>query len=133
MKHLNREGEDHVTFVDEFIFLMYTKSTWWIDSGATVHVANSLNGFIMRRTLRREERSIRVTNGVEAQVEAIGEHPLELNNGFIIHLHNVLYVPSLSRNIIFVSCMDDDGFDCQFDNKQCLILFNSKVVGLAFW
>jgi hypothetical protein len=50
--------------------------------------------------LRRGERSIRVTNGVKAEVEAIGELPLELNNGSILHLHNVLYVPSLSRNLI---------------------------------
>jgi hypothetical protein len=56
-----------------------------------------------------------------------------LNNGFILHLHNVLYVPSLSRNLIFVSCLNDDGFDYQFDNKQCLILFDNKVVGLSFW
>jgi hypothetical protein len=50
----------------------------------------------MRRTLQRGERSIRVTNDVEAKVEAIGELPLELNNGFKLHLHNVLYVSSLS-------------------------------------
>jgi hypothetical protein len=55
-----------------------------------------------------------------------------LNNGFILHLHNVLYVPYLSRNLISVSCLDDDRFDCQFDNRQCLILFDNKVVGLAF-
>ena len=84
------------------------------------------------RILPRGERSITVTNGVEAEVEAIGELPLELKNGFILHLHNVLYVPSLSRNLIFVSCLDDDGFDCQFGNKQCLIIFDNKCVGLAF-
>jgi hypothetical protein len=66
----------------------------------------------MRRTLRRGERSIRVTNDVEAEVETIGHLPLELNNGFILHLHNVLYVSSLSRNLISVSCLDDDGYDC---------------------
>jgi hypothetical protein len=86
----------------------------------------------MRRTLQRGERSIRVANGVEAEFEAIREFPLELNNGFILRLHNVLYVPSLSRNLISVSCLDDDGYDCQFGNRQCLILFNNKVVGLAF-
>jgi hypothetical protein len=42
LKHLNKQGEDHVTFVDESLFLSYAKSTWWIDSGATIHVANSL-------------------------------------------------------------------------------------------
>jgi hypothetical protein len=34
--------------------------------------------------------------------------------------------------LISVSCLDDDGYDCQFGNRQCLILFESKVVGLAF-
>jgi hypothetical protein len=131
LKHMNKQCEDHVTFVDESLFLSYLKSTWWIDSGATIHVANSLQGF-HKRTLRRGERSIRVTNGIEAEVEAIGELPLELNNGFILHLHNVLYVPSLSRNLISVSCLDDDGYDCQFGNRQCLILFDSRVMGLAF-
>jgi hypothetical protein len=42
LKHLNKQGGDHVTFVDESLFLSYSKSTWWIDSGATIHVANSL-------------------------------------------------------------------------------------------
>jgi hypothetical protein len=112
--------------------LSYLKSTWWIDSGATIHVTNSLHRFHMRRILQRRERSIRVANSVEAEVEAIGELPLELNNGFILHLHNVLYIPSLSRNLIFVLCLDDDGFDCQFGNRQCLILFDNKVVGLVF-
>jgi hypothetical protein len=55
-----------------------------------------------------------------------------LNNGFTLCLNNVFYVPSLSRNLISVSCLDDDGFNCQFDNRQCLILFDNKVVGLAF-
>jgi hypothetical protein len=38
----------------------------------------------------------------------------------------------LTRNLIFVSCLDDDGYDCWFGNRQCLILFDNKVVGLAF-
>jgi hypothetical protein len=34
--------------------------------------------------------------------------------------------------LISISCLDDDGCDCQFGNRQYLILFDSKVVGLAF-
>jgi hypothetical protein len=89
-------------FVDESLYLSYAISTWWIDSGATIHVANFLQGFRTRRTLQRGERRLRVANGVKAEVEAIGELPLELNNSFILHLHNMLYVPSLSRNLISV-------------------------------
>jgi hypothetical protein len=94
--------------------------------------SNSMQEFYTRRTLRRGERSFRVTNSIKAEAEAIGELPLELNNGFILRLHNILYVPSLSRNLISVSCLDDDGYDCQFDNRQCLILYDNKVVALAF-
>jgi hypothetical protein len=117
LKHLNKTGGDHVTFVDEFIFLSYVKSTLWIDSDVTIHVANSIHGFVTRRTIRRGKRSIRVTNDVEAEVEAIGELSLELNNDCILRLHNIFYVPYLSRNLIFVSCLDDYDFDCQFGNE----------------
>jgi hypothetical protein len=51
LKHLNKQGEDHVMFVDESLFLSYAKSTWWIDSCATIHVVNSLHGFHMRMTV----------------------------------------------------------------------------------
>jgi hypothetical protein len=85
----------------------------------------------MRRTLPRGERTIRVANGEEAKVEAIGELPLEISNDFTIYLYDVLYVPSMRRNLISVSCLDDDGFDCLLGKKQCLIIFNDKVVGRA--
>jgi hypothetical protein len=85
----------------------------------------------MRRTLPRGERAIRVANGEEAEVEAIEELPLEISNDFTLLLHDVLYVPSMRRNLISVSCLDDDGFDCLLDKKQCLITFNDKIVGRA--
>ena len=132
LKWMNVRGTDQITFIDESLYLEYSVSTWWIDSGATVHVANSLQGFATRQILLRGERTIRVANSIEAEAEAIGELPLVLNNGFVLKLHDVLYVPSMRRNLISVSCLDNDGFDCHFGNGQCLIQINNKCVGLAF-
>ena len=42
--HLKR-GDDFITLIDKSLYLSYAKSTWWIDSGATIHVTNSLQGF----------------------------------------------------------------------------------------
>ena len=43
LKHCLKKGEeDLATFIDETLYFSYEKSTWWIDSGATIHVANSL-------------------------------------------------------------------------------------------
>ena len=114
-----KTGEDHITFIDESLYSSYTKSTWLIDSGATVHVANSLQGFHTRRTLQRGERRIKVANRVEAEVEAIGDLSLELDDGFRLQLSDILYIPSLCRNLISVSRLDDDGYDCHFGNGKC--------------
>jgi hypothetical protein len=83
----------------------------------------------MRRTMPRGERTIRVANGEEVKVESIGELPLAISNDFTLYLHDVLYVPSMRRNLIYVSYLDGDGFECLFGKKQCLITFNHEVVG----
>jgi hypothetical protein len=44
----------------------------------------------MRRTLSRGEKTIGVANDEKTKVEVIGELPLEINNDFTLHLHNVL-------------------------------------------
>ena len=129
---MKNKGENIITFVNESLYVKFSKSTWWIDSGATIHVANSLQGFRSMRTLQRSESFIKVANGVQADVEAIGDLPLELADGFILFLRDVLYVPSLQRNLISVSKLDHDGYDCHFGNGKCQILFNNKCVGLAF-
>ena len=95
LEELLRNSEDTITFIDKSLYLSYDKSTWWIDSGATVHVANSLQKSHMRRTLPRGARRIKVANGVEVEVETIAEFHLELHSGFILCRKDVLYVPSL--------------------------------------
>jgi hypothetical protein len=128
----NNKCKDLITSIDESLYLDYSSCTWWIDSGITIHVVNSLHGLSMKRTLSKEERIIRVANGKEAEVEANGELPLEITNDFTLYLHDVLSMPSTRRNLIFVSCLDDYEFDCLFGKRQCLITFNNEFVGRAF-
>jgi hypothetical protein len=59
-----KKGENIITFINESLYVQYLKSTWWIDSGATVHVANSLQGFRSMRTTQRNERHVKVMNRV---------------------------------------------------------------------
>lgn len=70
---MEKRGENILSFVNESLYAKYLKSTWWIDSGTTVHVANSLNGFRSTRTMQRSERSVEVPNGVQTYVEAVGD------------------------------------------------------------
>jgi hypothetical protein len=106
LKWLNIRGKnkckDLITSIDESLYLDYSSCTWWIDSGATIHVVNSLYRLSMRRTLPRGERTIKVANGEEAEVEAIAELPLTISNGFTLYLYDVLYVPFMRRNLISI-------------------------------
>jgi hypothetical protein len=127
-----KKGENIITFINESLYVQYSKSTWWIDSGATVHVANSLQGFRSTRTTQRSERHVKVVNGVQADVEAVGDVPLELADDFILLLRDVLFVSSLQRNLISVSCLDNDRFECHFGDGKYEILCNNECVGLTF-
>jgi hypothetical protein len=131
-KWLARKGEDYITFVDESLYVNFSLNTWWINSGATVHVYNLLQGFVMKTSTRKEEQSLKVADGKEAYVEVIGSIVLHLHSGFNLHLNNVLYVPSLKRNLISVCLLDIDGFSCNFGDMKCLIKYNDEDVGLAY-
>jgi hypothetical protein len=50
----------------------------------------------------------------EAKVEVVRSLTLVLHGGFTLMLNNVLYVPSLQRNLISVALLEDDIFECLF-------------------
>ena len=97
-----------------------------------MHVANSLQGFRSTRTTLRSERHIKVANGVQADVEAVGDVSLELVNGFMLVLRDVLFVPLLQRNLISVSRLDKDGYGCHFENDKYELWYDNNCVGGAF-
>jgi hypothetical protein len=129
---MTKRGENIITLINESMYVQYSKSTLWIDSGVTIYIANSLHGFRSTRTTQRSQRHVKVANRVQSDVEVVGDVPLELADSFILLLRDVLFVPSLQRDLISVSCLDNDGFDCHFGDGKCEILCNNECVGLAF-
>ena len=131
LKWMNKRGIDEITFVDESLYVDFSIKSWWIDSGATTHVANSMQGFDTIQTIRGGTRKLKVANGVEADVEAVGSLTLELHTGHTLRLNNVIYVPTLSRNLISVSRLDDDMYECHFGKKQFALIKCNKNVGIG--
>jgi hypothetical protein len=75
----------------------------------------------------RGERDLKVDDGCEAKVEAIGSLPSVLHGDFTLILNNVLYVLLLQRNLISMSLLEDDGYECLFGNNKWIIMFIDKV------
>jgi hypothetical protein len=122
---------DYVSFIDESFLVNFSLDTWWIDSGATVHISNSLQVFSSIRTIREGEQSLRVADGNEVKVKGIRSFDLELPGGFHLHLQDVLYVPSLKRNLISISRLDKSEHICEFGNSKCNIKFRNISVGFG--
>lgn len=104
-------------------------NTWWIDSGSTIHITNSLQGMQNLRKPVGSERTVLSGSRVSSHVEAIGTCNLILNNGFVLKLERTFYVPSFSRNLVSVSRLVPFGYSFNFKDTLVELFYNSECVG----
>ena len=74
-------------------------NTWWLNSGATTHISNTMQGFLSIHTINPNENFVLMGNLVKAPIEAIVTYCLFLDTNKHIDLFQTFYVPSLSRNL----------------------------------
>nr|GEV90059.1 hypothetical protein [Tanacetum cinerariifolium] len=79
------------------------------------------------RKLKQGALSLYVGDSHRAVVEAIGEYHLCLPSGLVLILHSCHYAPSITRGIISISRLYDDGFINHFDDN-ILSVFRNKMV-----
>jgi hypothetical protein len=58
LKWLMEKGIDEITFVHEMLYADFSIKSWWIDLGATAHVANSMQGLSMIQTTTKRARRL---------------------------------------------------------------------------
>ena len=63
-------------------------------------------------------------NGARVTSVAIGTYVLNLPSGLCLNLDNLFYVPSLTKNIIYVSCLNKNGFHLNFCDNGYHIMLN---------
>ena len=87
-----------------------SRNTWWLDSGATIHISVSMQGCLNYRKPIDAERYIYVGNGEPVKVEAIGHFRLLLRTGSYLDLKDTFIVPSFRRNLVSISTLDKSGY-----------------------
>ncbi|KAM1263710.1 hypothetical protein ACFX2G_029301 [Malus domestica] len=107
-------------------------TAWWLDSGSSIHVTNSLQDFITKRTPNKDEVKVSVGNGRRVEVKALGSVRLKLEFGFCLELENVVYVPSMRRKLISVSKLVMLGFYFTINNIGFNIFYKSSQIGSGF-
>lgn len=84
-----------------------------IDSGASRHFTGYKD---VLSNLIEKDTNLEIILGDNATypVKGVGNVTLQLNQGNTIHLQEVLYVPDLKKNLVFISTMEDKGFKVAF-------------------
>nr|GEV95653.1 retrovirus-related Pol polyprotein from transposon TNT 1-94 [Tanacetum cinerariifolium] len=105
----------------------FPNKSWVYDTGCGTHIYNTTQGLRGSRKLKPGALSLYVGNGQRAAVEAIGSYHLSLLSGLVIVLNICHYAPSITRGIISVSYLYDDGYVNRFMDNSIQVFQNNMV------
>ena len=125
-------GNDYLALVCESNLSEAPSSSWWLDSGATNHVAFTIQGFINRRKPNQDESRLTVGNNEKADVMFMGDVILILDSGFRLMLKDTFYVPSFRRNLVSVSCLDKYDYSFKIKSNVISLFLDSNKVGCCY-
>jgi len=133
----NKQQANLVETPEKSDFLFSTSkfhNGWIVDSGATSHVTSNRSMFAEFNKNHRE--NIFVANGQRVVVEGIGTVRIQITNSDgkrqSVKIQNVLYVPSISGNLLSVRKLVAEGFSVNFTpNGNCNIAHGDVQVTTA--
>lgn len=117
------EAELEVAFT-EFQDSLYNSEKWYMDSGTSRHVTGEKN-HLVSVTSPVGKRTVTTADGERHAVGGSGDVNVKSDCGEI-KMTNVMYVPSLKRNLISVGSLTDKGHVIVFTNRKCLVLDNDR-------
>nr|GEW71256.1 hypothetical protein [Tanacetum cinerariifolium] len=106
---------------------IFPNKSWVYDTGYGTHICNTSQGLRRSRKLKPGALSLYVGNGQRTAIQAIGSYHLSLPSGLVIVLNNCHYVPSITRGIISVSCLYDDGYVNHFVDNSIKVSRNNMA------
>ena len=97
---------------------------WLIDSGASRHFTGYKE--VLHNLIEKETNlEIVLGDNMKYPVKGVGNVSLKLNQGNMIHLQDVLYVPDLKKNLVSISAMEDKGYKVTFSDGKVRIWKNN--------
>ncbi|GJT86317.1 zinc finger, CCHC-type containing protein [Tanacetum coccineum] len=106
----------------------FPSTSWVNDTGCGTHICNTTQGLRGSKKLNPGALSLYMGNGQHAAVEAIRNYHLCLPSGLVIVLNNCHYAPSITRGIISVSRLYEDGFINRFELNNAISVSKNNVV-----
>ncbi len=94
-------------------------TNWYLDSRSSTHVTRDSSHFNKLKT-NVNPNIFKFIGGHTHVICGKGDITLS-HNGLIRLVHDILYVPNITKNLLFVGVITDKG---------CMVIFGQKIVGL---
>ena len=65
------------------------------------------------------------------KIEGVGSTSLQLDSGTVLHVNDILYVPGLKKNLLFVVGLEDKGYRVLFMDKKIFLWAKDTDLDLA--
>ena len=96
------------------------KNAWFIDSGASLHMSCNKEWFDEYHE-NIDGTYVCLGDNRSLKVQGYGVIGVNLPNGQEKQIHNVMYVPDIKKNLIYVSTITDQDLKVEFVKSQCVV------------
>jgi hypothetical protein len=103
------------------------EDTWLIDSGASKHMIGQRD-ILSRLTENNFPQKVTLGHDYQYPIKGVGESNYKLDSGTPMKMKDVLYVPSLTNNLIYISALDNKGFRFAFIDGEFLMWPKGKTI-----
>ncbi|GJX68988.1 zinc finger, CCHC-type containing protein [Tanacetum coccineum] len=94
----------------------FPNKTWVYNTGYGTHIYNTLQGLRRSKKLKHGALSLYIGNGIRATVEEIRSFDLILPSGLIIVLDYCHFAPTVTRDVVSIYCLVENGYIYTFMN-----------------
>ncbi|GJW52443.1 zinc finger, CCHC-type containing protein [Tanacetum coccineum] len=128
----NRFVKYSVSLSSESFYVQVDAIAWWIDSGATTHVCKDRCWFKTYEPVE-DESVLYMGDDHFPPVHEKGSMVLEFSYGISITLFNMLYVPKLRKNLIYVHVSNKCGHKQVYESDKYILSKSGVFIRLGYY
>ena len=132
LKNKRKDGFSKDMLFIETNLMICSTSNWVIDSESSAYLCIYLQDLDDSRRLREGEMTLYVGNRAKVVTVAVEIYPIHLPLENILFLRDYYFVPTASRNLIFVSYLTQDDYVISFYKDHCNIYFENNKIESSF-
>ena len=100
--------------------ITHGRNDWLIDSGASKHMTGFKESFV-RLSEHESPHKVKVGDDYQYPIKGSGESSSKIDSGKSMKMKDVLFVPGLKKNLLFISVLDAKGMRVAFVYGQVLM------------